>query len=187
MCTLNINPSLNSLVGDLSLHLQCVKYQGCVSSYQKSFIGGSSKYNPLTTFVEDFHQWSHPCHQQSEIPRWHNCLSQYLHEQWYGNCIYGKQCNAETVDRSLTGCYDICCRLEQWQSDASQYHKVINRHIHPQEINIRWGNNNIWSAFDGMQYHETPGGNSWSAHALQCPHRYNYRTRPTNADFIIFT
>ena len=39
MCTLNINPSFNLLVGDLPLHLQYVKYQGCVSSYQKSFIG----------------------------------------------------------------------------------------------------------------------------------------------------
>ena len=40
MLLLNINPSLIALVGDfLSSRSQCVKYQGCVSSYQNSFIG----------------------------------------------------------------------------------------------------------------------------------------------------
>ena len=41
-----------------------------------------------------------------------------------------------TVDRSVLGSYHLCCRLEQRQSDASQYHKVIIHLIHPQEVNI---------------------------------------------------
>ena len=140
MLLLNINPSLIWLAGDfLSSRSQ---YQGCVSSYQNSF-RDASRYNPWATFVEHFHQWSHPCHQPCEICRWYNTISQFLQEKVYGNCVYCKHWNAATVERSLTGSYHLCSTLEQQQSNASQYHKVINHHIQPQEVNICWETNNI--------------------------------------------
>ena len=125
--------------------------QGCVSSYQNSFIGvpQGTILMPLlwNIFINDLT----PATSHVKKFRWYNGLSQYKQEQRYGNCVYCKHCNAATVYRSLIGSYHLRCRLVQRQLDASQYHKVINHHIHPQEINIRWGQWRIWGWALGAQ------------------------------------
>ena len=93
---------------------------------------------------------------------------------WY--CVYCKHCNTATVDRKLPpmlqiGAMSIRCFSTLQRRQPS--------HL-PSKNDICWGNNNIKSAWDWMQYHEAPWGNPWSTYALQCPCRFDHREMPTS-------
>ena len=186
--TLNINPSLISLVGDfLSSYSQCVKYEGCVSSYKNQFIGvlQCTILGPLLweIFINDLTPATSHVKYADDTTLYHSFYKKR-------SMVTVSTANTEMLQLLKDPLQEATTYAAHWSNNNQMLlnttkSSTITFNL-KKSISVE-KQTTLWSACNGMQYHTNPRGNSWSAHALQCPHWYNYREMPISLSCNIKT